>query len=937
MAQYTAYAMYTICFIHQTEYAAAVALAGGNGYQHCPVTAANTFGIVYPGIGGPITTNGIYFTPPLVPGSEIGHPKPSGIILDDTVDSMLIPGQTGIPLNMWPKGPDMNLVWWGNIILITTEIVEGVPQTTPIPPRRWVMGFDISGALAEGGSRDRTGSRIASRTTDGKGMQIRGTDTDSAQLIALNKFIPGYTSRSSWERFYIRVNTLGTNNCSVWRCHQTVSSNAGAILRIKSTDGSILLSTVTAGGVETLRVTGSILTLNQWHLIDVLLAYPDAAPTSGRVRVYINHVLDIDYSDATGDGIDLVGFHGSSELGQFDGNEAQWSIDLDDWINADIPNNAGVESLNSIDWVLGSHVRDVHVNSGTLTNYVGSIEMANQGFNPDVALNSAMTSATALATIEGLTDVSEEQVYPGLTLGSVAAFFGVYSLSAALVTSRIGYKIAGGATQWTSASFETIVRRWFGGLYRPSGLTLPSPIAPYSVAKEKSNDANLNTVYALGGSVEYIGIWGLEDDPTFPFDLSNNYTYFHNARYANTEWGYGPYGGPTAPCFAVGGTYVGNATAQNINLPAPAHFLWIRALTGGSLGVKCFGASIGAHYGTFERFPPNMTTRIWVDSLGQTKFSVVGSDAENNANLVTYQYIAFCDPGMRFNLCGVYSLPPALTNVNIPLFVTDFLAEFGFIQKDVIASVTNTVELTTKGVGNAGNTGQLVNGTPKADWGAFAPGILNIKANNINSTLNQHNFSLWRTTDPDCLNVMVQITSYVGDGNALRVISLPLTTSRYPLFVMIVPSGGAAVGYFRDPSHTGNNSAQITTLINSATAIMGAGIDQLFIGLTLNALGVTYEVFCIMGDEIGWNNGEFYPPNCQAKGDWKLLPSVPPGPSPGGLLFNGATGILIVKNLSGIYTLVPNKRDDTIYTGNADDTINVEIPDPMFKTGYIGG
>jgi hypothetical protein len=92
-----------------------------------------------------------------------------------------------------------------------------------------------------------------------------------------------------------------------------------------------------------------------------------------------------------------------------------------------------------------------------------------------------------------------------------------------------------------------------------------------------------------------------------------------------------------------------------------------------------------------------------------------------------------------------------------------------------------------------------------------------------------------------------------------------------------------------------------------------------------------------MGDEIGWNNGEFYPPNCQAKGDWKLLPSVPPGPSPGGLLFNGATGILIVKNLSGIYTLVPNKREDTIYTGNNADTINVEIPDPMFKTGYIGG
>ena len=36
----------------------------------------------------------------------------------------------------------------------------------------------------------------------------------------------------------------------------------------------------------------------------------------------------------------------------------------------------------------------------------------------------------------------------------------------------------------------------------------------------------------------------------------------------------------------------------------------------------------------------------------------------------------------------------------------------------------------------------------------------------------------------------------------------------------------------------------------------------------------------------------------------------------------------------GIYQMVPGKTDDTIYSG--DDTVDVKIPDPYFKTGVIG-
>ena len=45
MSQYTAYANYVIYFSDPTEYAAALALCGGNGFGHCPYTAASTFGM----------------------------------------------------------------------------------------------------------------------------------------------------------------------------------------------------------------------------------------------------------------------------------------------------------------------------------------------------------------------------------------------------------------------------------------------------------------------------------------------------------------------------------------------------------------------------------------------------------------------------------------------------------------------------------------------------------------------------------------------------------------------------------------------------------------------------------------------------------------------------------------------------------------------------
>jgi hypothetical protein len=919
---YTAYANYIIYFTNAAEYAAAVAYCGGTGYGHCPRTAALRFGIPWPLVGGGILQSKglIGYAPygiPASPGAgvEIGHPEPSGVFIKSDIDSFVVPGQFGNPPGAL-AGPDMTLVWWGQIIKVNIPVT-----TTPIPERRFIGGLELGDVGAEGGSgfTGEEGSRNASRTLDGLGLIIRGTHHSPLWLRNQNQFVTGLTKRETWERFYVRVNALGTNECGIWRGRSSTNPAAGAGIKINNATGCLEAWTITNGAVATLRATSvAALTLDKWYLIDVLIRFPAAAADYGRIRVYSNHSLVLDYTDTSGGSLDTVGYHATSELGQWTTNDAVWSVDLDDWIGADIPNNGGVESLDSLDWLLGSHVRAFKVNSltGSANWTGGSVETCNQGFNPDCTLNSHFVSATALATIEAVSDVSDIQSYAGVVVGPVAVCFSAFTGAAVgSPASRLGYKIAGAATVW-EATIDAVNHAWRHILYRPSGLITPTTIAPLSVLKEKSNDVVSTEVYALGGVVEYIGIWGQEDEP-LSVDLSNQNKYFHNARFANTTWGtvLGP---PTAPCYAVGGTYVGTGTTLHVDLPAPAHFIWIRGLTGAASGVKSFGAGLGGNQAGSDRLPPNYITRSWVDSTGQAKFSLTGTDAENNAVGVVYQYVAFCDPGMRFNYCGTYTPNPTDTDVDISLFVTTFLAECGFIQRERIISTTNTTILSYKGPGDAGVTGHLVDGTAKANWGEFAAGILTYRADNVISAQSQTNFSLWRTTDPDCLDVACQITSYVGDGAANKTIALPLVTGRYPLFVMVLPHG--ATGYFRDPSHAGANSRTIVGLINSITAIKGGGVDEISVGITLNGNGITYEVFVIMGDSASWSNGEFYVPDCIAKGPWVAGTFAP------------------TQDFSGIYTLVPGKLTDSMYDKiGGQPSIEMAIPDPEFKTGYIGG
>jgi hypothetical protein len=945
---YTAYVNYIIWFADLAEYNAAVVTAGGNGYGHCPLAAATEFGIAWPLVGGgPLTgTKGIYGTMPYGipaspgPGIEIQHPNASSAFLKSDLDSVIVPGQGAVPPSgLITPGEDMNLVWWGNITYSPNE-VAGAPPITPMPQRRWITGFGHLNTDHELGTGfTASGGRASSRTMDGLGLSIVGANQAAfgGMTRSVDTYRPGLTPKTSWERLYIRIKATPAADFRFWRFHTTINALNGGSLSVTPA-GELIVESIAGTGVATILGTTPALILNKWYLLDTLLTLPTLAVDIGRLRVYINHVLAIDGTNDSGTGIDFLSTHTFTEVGDLSAGDADIILDIGDWMCADVPNNGGVESLDSIDWLLGTHIRASNILSGNMGTFTGDIGFANQFNDPENSLGATPTSATALDTVEGLTDLDESVAYSsGTPLGIASIASGcMCKIASGAVACRIGYKLAGGATVWANVTPST-VPGWRYNYYNPSGLTLPAVAAPFSVLFEKANNAVLTTLYALGALVEYVGAWGVEDDPTFP--NFSNIGNLHNARFANSLWGYPQLGPLSADVYAIGGTYVGNGTTKDINLPGPTGFIWIRALTGGSLGIKYLGPHVDTHNGLRQQSLPNLLVRIWVDNTGQYKFTVTGTNAENNANGVTYQYIAFCDPGMRFNATGTFNVPFSHASEVVPLYLTDFTPQAAFTVPDYLLNGITTAIMKYKGPGQAGDTGANLAGSAYANWGNFALGSINVLADNIINIASQQIYSAWRMIDPSGY-LMVQLTGYVGDGLGVRIIPLPFASGRFPLFALVVTRATTAA-WFRDPSHAGNDSSNAQTLAIGVTSIVGGGVDQIVVGNTLNGLGAIYDVFVIMGDSAGWNNGVWTPPSTVTPGVWSEPPYVP-GNLPiitgdGGMNFNGEAPLLAVEDLSGIYTLVPNKRSDTIYTGIGSATIDVKFPNPTYKTGYVGG
>jgi len=251
---------------------------------------------------------------------------------------------------------------------------------------------------------------------------------------------------------------------------------------------------------------------------------------------------------------------------------------------------------------------------------------------------------------------------------------------------------------------------------------------------------------------------------------------------------------------------------------------------------------------------PNV--RLWYDKANaQYKITVVGS-ASSNVNISgnTYQYTAFCDPGMRFNICGAFVHGTGATSPRAnPLLLSDFSADAGFVQRETAsASAVNGLYFRTDAY-------------PGNDASLFG-GVYSTTAFNLNTAGQLDsasalmgppcNYSVWRTADSGnaALLPMIQITSYTGNGAGSRTITLTPTSGRVPLFVMVTTSSGTTS--MRDGSHTGSNSANCDSGANSTTGITAVAIDQITVGSSMNTNLQAYYVFAICGDVVA-GNGTF--------------------------------------------------------------------------------
>lgn len=952
------YMEYVIFFQSQADYDFAVAVAGGNLLELSPRGAATLFGIPHPYPSGDMDAipKGIYFPSVFFPGSTITWgPNPTGFVADDALDQIgPVPAQAGVPASTWPANSPAKdgLFIWSGVIIRSRGAGAGVtPPPTAIAKRRFCIGFESAETQLEGSGSATSSwtSRDASRTIDGRGFAIRGANFGFFNvLVAVLQ--PGFTTSTSHERFYIRVRRLpAITDIGFWRTNGTTAPACGFRLRLK-TDGTIHGININAINAEFDAGVVFAPTINTWYRVDIFLRYEAAGlGTHGNIEIYINGTHAFSFADVTGFGMNGSAGHGSTNFGRENGSDAEVEIDLDDWVSSDLPGNmnsslAFLDNNFSIDWLLGSHIRKHFVTAATQVNFTpaGSFGLLNQGDNPPLQ-QGELTSSTPLAQIVGLTDAllqSQPDTIANV-LGAVSAVIGITSRNAGATDGKLGYKKAGGGAILTTINEIGGNSQNYVG-YLPTGMFIPDEISPFSVVYEKSNDGNAAVVNNISAEVEYIGVWAEEDDPVFTFPTSR-LTFLHNCVYGNTQWGYTG-SQPDAPVIIKGGTYAGNSQTQTIPLPGPCNWLWIRCTDGGGSGVLLWAApNYGAVKTDNNQAIPAL--RVWSDIDQTFKFQVSGATNLLNLTGKTYQYIAFIDPGMRFNLAGVQGHGNTASSPKAnPLINSQFLAEggFGWPQYSQAGGTTAAVY---KGPGIGANRASLLNGGAAiTSYMNFAAGVLNtLSGIFIDAPMV---YSLWRTQDggpAGCSgNVEVQILQYTGDGNASKNVVLTPTSGRFPIFVMAVPDGGSN-GYFRDPSHAGANSSFITNNGLTVNAIIAVAIDQITVGSQLNNLGQVYSVFAICGDTAGMNNGTYQATYCGSNPGGPYTPPKPPQGDinvigDGGLTLNGQPATLLLKDVSGIYTLITGKRNDTLIdrqTGQP--SVDVEIPDPTFKTGYIGG
>ena len=332
--------------------------------------------------------------------------------------------------------------------------------------------------------------------------------------------------------------------------------------------------------------------------------------------------------------------------------------------------------------------------------------------------------------------------------------------------------------------------------------------------------------------VELIGRWGKEDLPgwgntdeeqaaneaiTFPTPTGQ-----HNAPYPHSPWALGGNAPPIAPFIVKLGTYVGNNTGQDLSFRAPVNWLWIRRVSGGTGSYQWWSTMLGSHSNLQEAIKPQMAQGLedlsfaGSDTEGQQQqylLRLAGNDAAMNAVGATYQYIAVCDPGMRYMLNATVSHKTGEPMVDYRLVSAGFTPRFTMLFTEG-ANATTTPRLYGKGPGS------VIDGVTGFSTAAFT----NACAIGTGVVTTLPDAPLGRRADhaepvavvgwerrSGGIRGPAKIGTWIGDGSATRTIGLAPSGFR-PVFVIdVLRTTAAASGATRrTPAPTRRTAAAST-------------------------------------------------------------------------------------------------------------------------------
>ena len=794
--------------------------------------------------------------------------------------------------------------WSGKFVLAAspTPEIDGVPtEVVAIAQRRWIDGFELPGGAEQGSGSNATQcyTRDASRHPDGAGFAFRGDSNAVTHLVTT--FKPGNTTRSHWDRFYIRVRKAPTAASRIWLSNGG-NGNDGVALEV--TAGLQLAISNVISGSLTLVTSAGQLTLNTWARVDVVLSYATGAGGAGAYcKIFINGTQIASISSWGATGLGSQGAYLSTAIGSSVANSLE--ADFDDWIGAEVPSEDTGQRFTGLDWLNGSKVQLIRATSfGTGHDAVNWTNQSYSNLNQTLDAATGMASTTAAAPIVVNTDALTriDNLNNALGIAALTVMVGHNAVTAG--ASSLGFKIAGGVLDLSVLANQTGAA-YQAYMYRPSGLTaLVTPIDPLTLHYLKDNDATSDTVYLLNAVAEVIGVFGDEDvfpGVDAPTTLPPRALGPHNNPYPESPWAR-LITAPAAPYIIHSGTYTGNGLGQDLYFRCPVHWIWVRCTSVANSDPSFWFASLMAPHSASAAYEihPDVPVQAFIDPAftgggaeddqeQRTIVRITGADALVNQAAATYQYVAVSDPLGRFLLTGGF-FHGAVNATNADLLARSlFTPESGFFQFEDISGAAVTTGGYFKGLGHAANAISLLNATETADFLSWSQGAISPRdASTLGAALTA-GFALWRrddgSGDPGIPKV-VQLGTYIGDGTASRTVSYGPAGVR-PLWLVVVPHNAAAI--FRDPAHTGTTSCTLNGTANASTGITGGAIDSFSVGSALNANGIVYSWLLLPGGTTAGNNGwsadgEFIPvePDWPDDGPWPTdEPADPDAPVTG--------------------------------------------------------